>query len=138
MVVLLISRTLAEASCWRLKADLILRICWLLFPIFVNMSINRRNPPIIADGTRIFTDLAKNKYTTNPAIKVIIAVLVPDWNIPQITIAVVNMKKILSNLILEVIPKIKNAIADALALHPYVAASLKVDQYLINVPAFNK
>jgi hypothetical protein len=102
------------------------------------MSINRKNPPIMAHGTRIFTDLAKNRYTTNPAINVIMAVLVPDWNIPQITAAAVNKKNILSYFILEVIPKIKNATADALALHPYEAASLNVDQYLIRVPAFNK
>jgi hypothetical protein len=66
------------------------------------------------------------------------AVLVPDWNIPQMTIAAVNKKNILSNFNLDVIPKIRNATADALALHPYEAASLNVDQYLIRVPAFNK
>lgn len=92
----------------------------------------------MALGINIFTDFAKNKYTTNPAIKVIMAVLVPDWNIPQMTAAAVNKKKNLSNLILDVIPKIRNATADALALHPYEAASLNVDQYLIRVPAFSK
>jgi hypothetical protein len=100
--------------------------------------MNRKNPPIMAHGTNIFTDLDKNRYTTNPAINVIMAVLVPDWNIPHITAAAVNKKNILSYFILEVIPKIKNATADALALHPYEAASLKVDQYLIRVPAFSK
>ena len=47
-------------------------------------------------------------------------------------------KKTLSNFSLEVMPNTINATADALALHPYVAASLNVDQYLISVPAFNK
>ena len=77
-----------------------------------------KNPPIIALGNKILVDLAKNKKTTNPAIKVIIAVLVPDWNIPQMTAAAVIKKKILSNFILDVIPKIRKATADALALQP--------------------
>jgi hypothetical protein len=102
------------------------------------MSINKKNPPIIALGTRILTDFDKNKKTIKPAINVTIAVLVPDWNIPQMTAAAVNKKKILSYFIFEVIPKIRNATADALALHPYEAASLNVDQYLIRVPAFSK
>ena len=72
----------------------------------------------MALGTRIFTDFDKNKNTINPAMNVTIAVLVPDWNIPHMTIAAVNKKNILSNFTLEVIPKIRNAIADALALHP--------------------
>ena len=67
----------------------------------------------MALGTRILTDLDKNKKTTNPAINVTIAVLVPDWNIPQITAAAVKKKNILSYLILDVIPKIRNATADA-------------------------
>ena len=54
----------------------------------------------------------------NPAIKVIIAVLVPDWNIPHNTTTPVKKKKILSNFILDVMPKTRNATADALALHP--------------------
>ena len=95
-------------------------------------------PPIMALGINIFTDLDKKRYTTNPPINVTIAVLVPDWNIPQMTAAAVNKKNILSNFTLDVIPKIINATADALALQPYVAASLNVDQYLISVPAFSK
>ena len=61
MAVLLMSRTLADASSLLLNADLILRICWLLLPIFVNISINKRNPPIMANGTNILIDLARNK-----------------------------------------------------------------------------
>ena len=92
----------------------------------------------MALGTRILTDLDKNKKTIPPAIKVIIAVLVPDWNIPQMTATAVNKKKILSDFNLDVIPNIRNAMAEALALHPYEAASLKVDQYLISVPDCSK
>ena len=66
----------------------------------------------------ILNDLAKTRKTINPAINVKIAVLVPDWNIPQVTAANVSKKKILSFFIFDVIPKIKNATADALALHP--------------------
>ena len=92
------------------------------------MRINKKNPPIIALGIKILTDLAKNKNTIKPAIIVIMAVLVPDWNIPHMTAADVRKKNSLSIFIFEVIPNIINAMADALALHPYVAASLKVDQ----------
>ena len=42
------------------------------------MSKNKKNPPTMALGTRILTDLDKNKKTTPPAIRVIMAVLVPD------------------------------------------------------------
>ena len=61
MAALLMSRTFADASSFALNADLILRICWLLLPIVVNMSINKRIPPTIAHGTKILIDLAKNK-----------------------------------------------------------------------------
>ena len=72
----------------------------------------------MALGTNILVDFAKNKKTTKPAINVIIAVLVPDWNIPQMTATAVIKKKILSILNFDVIPKIRKATADALALQP--------------------
>ena len=37
----------------------------------------------IENGTAILTDFDKNIYTMSPAAKQNIAVLVPDWNIPQ-------------------------------------------------------
>jgi hypothetical protein len=77
-----------------------------------------KKPPNMALGTMILNDLAKTRKTINPAINVKIAVLVPDWNIHQVTAANVSKKKILSFFIFDVIPKIKNATADALALHP--------------------
>ena len=77
----------------------------------------------MALGIIILNDFDKIKKTTKPAIIVNNAVLVPDWNIPHITITEVIRKKYLSNFNFEVIPNIINAIAEALALHPYVAAS---------------
>ena len=77
-------------------------------PIFVKMSINKKKAPIIALGTRILTDFDKNKKTIKPAINVIIAVLVPDWNIPQMTKALVAAKKRRSQVILLVIDTIIN------------------------------
>ena len=93
---------------------------------------------MMALGINNLFDLDKNRNTINPAIIVIIAVLVPDWNIPHVTAAAVIRKNILSNFNLEEMPKIRKATADALALQPYVAASLNVDQYLIRVPALSK
>ena len=84
----------------------------------MNIRIKRKNKPAIALGINILTDLAKNKKTINPAIIVKMAVLVPDWNIPQVTAAAVIKKKILSFFIFAVIPNIKKATADAPALHP--------------------
>ena len=72
----------------------------------------------MALGINILTDLDKNKNMTKPTIIVNIAVLVPDWNIPQVTAAAVKRKNILSNFIFDVIPKTKKATADALALQP--------------------
>ena len=114
---LFMSRTVADASSF-LNADLILLICWLLLPILVKIRIIKKKAPTMALGISIFIDLAKNKKTIKPAINVIIADLVPDWNIPHMTAAVVNKKNILSIFNFDVIPKTKNATADALALHP--------------------
>ena len=88
-------------------------------------------------GMAILKDLDKTINTINPAAKLKMAVRVPDWNIPQITSTPDTIKKILSHLILVVIPIITKAAAVEAALQPYVAASLKVEKYLINDPPFN-
>jgi hypothetical protein len=46
--------------------------------MLVNIRMNKKKLPIIALGINILVDLDKNKKTINPAIKVIMAVLVPD------------------------------------------------------------
>ena len=117
MAALFTSLTFAEASSL-LKADLILLICWFPFPIFVKTKRNANNPVANEKGTAIFIDLDKNMYTINPVAKQIIAVLVPDWNIPHITAMETDKKKYLAFLILFVIPKIINADAAAAAWQP--------------------
>ena len=66
-------------------------------------------------GTATFTDFHRKIYTISPAAKQNIAVLVPDWNIPQITAAEINKKKILALFNLLVIPQIMKAVAAAAA-----------------------
>ena len=72
----------------------------------------------IAQGTRIRTDFDKNRNTNNPNIRVTIAVLVPDWNIPHITAKAVIKKNILSLLIFDVMLITKKAVLAAAALQP--------------------
>ena len=79
-------------------------------------------------GTAILTDLERNTYIKIPANIHAIAVRVPEANISFVTMIAVRIKNILSFFILDVMPKIKNATAVAAALHPYVAASLKVEK----------
>ena len=69
----------------------------------------------IEKGTAILTDLDNTTYTINPAAKQKIAVLVPDWNIPQMTAAAISKKKNFACLNLFVIPKMINAVAAAAA-----------------------
>ena len=64
------------------------------------------------------TDLDNTTYTINPAAKQKIAVLVPDWNIPQITKTDTTAKKIRSLLDFIVIAKMIKAAAAAAALQP--------------------
>ena len=90
------------------------------------------------NGIAIFTDFDKMMKTKRPAAMQKIAVRVPDWNMPQITQILMNRKKNFSHLILLVIANIMNATDEDAALHPYVAASLNVEKYLISVLAFNK
>ena len=77
-----------------------------------------KKAPTIALGTIILNDFDNTRKIIKPAIRVTIAVLVPDWNMPHITTAAANKKNILSFFIFEVIPNIRNATADALALQP--------------------
>ena len=88
----------------------------------------------IPKGMAILNDLDKMTYNMNPAAKENMAVLVPDWNMPQITNIPVKIKNSRSQLILLVMPNIINAAAAEAAWHPYVAASLNVllvQQYAI-------
>ena len=72
----------------------------------------------MALGIRIRIDFDKKRNTNNPNIRVTIAVLVPDWNIPQITAIAVIKKKILSFLIFDVMLIIKKEVLAAAALQP--------------------
>ena len=60
----------------------------------------------------------KNTYTANPAPKQKMAVLVPDWNMPQIMHTLITAKKRRSHVILLVITIIMKVTAVAAALHP--------------------
>ena len=77
-----------------------------------------KNANKIENGIAILNDLDKIKNNIKPAIKLKIAVRVPDWNIPQIIHKLMIKKNIFSRFILLVIAKIKNATDDAAALHP--------------------
>ena len=74
--------------------------------------------PTIALGTIIFIDFDKTRKTAKPPIIQNIAVRVPDWNIPHTTAIDTKMKKILSFVILDMIPNIRNATAAAAAWQP--------------------
>ena len=75
-------------------------------------------PKTIEKGTAILIDFDKKMYTKKPAATQNIAVLVPEANIPQKTKMPVVIKKIRSNLILDVIPNNIKATVVAAALHP--------------------
>jgi hypothetical protein len=72
----------------------------------------------IENGTAILMDLDKKTYIKRPAPKQKIAVLVPDWNIPQITKILIAARKILSQVNLPVIAIIIKTTDDAAALMP--------------------
>ena len=80
--------------------------------------MNAKNAKAIEKGTAILMDLDNTIYTINPAARQKMAVLVPDWNIPQITKMDTIKKKIRSFLNLVVIAKMIKAAAVAAALHP--------------------
>ena len=67
------------------------------------------------NGTAILMDFDKNTYKNNPAPKQKMAVRVPDWNIPQMTKALVAAKKRRSQVILLVIDMIINTTEAAAA-----------------------
>ena len=92
-----------------LKAERILLICWLLFPIVVNANREKDNANTIEKGIIILIDLDKNKNEPNPIPIHAIPVRVPDGNMPQRHARPVNMKKLRRRFILLVIPKIINA-----------------------------
>ena len=77
MAALFTSRTFADAS-FLSNADLIRRICWLPFPIFVKTRSIKNKAPIIALGIIIRTDLERTRNTANPPIIQKMAVRVPD------------------------------------------------------------
>jgi hypothetical protein len=80
--------------------------------------IKNNKPPIRADGIAILMDFERITYTANPANRQIMAVRVPEANIPKSTIDATDRKKILSAIIFMVDPNMKNATAVAAALHP--------------------
>ena len=86
-------------------------------------------------GQSFLKDFDKTMYAISPANNAPKATLVPDANIPHATRILVAIKKIRSLFSFVVIPIIKKATAVAAALQPKLAASLKVEKYLINVPA---
>lgn len=89
------------------------------------------------NGTAILIDFDNTTYTISPAAIEKIAVLVPDWNMPQITKTNTMAKNIRSLLNFVVMAKIMIAAADAAALQPYDAASLNVEKYRMSVPALS-
>ena len=86
--------------------------------MFVNAKKQKNRIPTIAEGIAILKDFDKTIKTAKPANIQNIAVLVPDANMLLITRTPITKKKILSILILEVIPKTRNATAAAAALQP--------------------
>ena len=80
--------------------------------------MNAKIANTMENGTAIFTDLDNITYTINPAAKQKIAVLVPDWNIPQITKIEVKRKKRRNLPFFVVMAKMINATAAPAALHP--------------------
>ena len=83
-----------------------------------------KTPKMIDTGTAIFTDFDRNTYAIRPAIKQPTAVRVPEGNIAHAQASPVIKKTILYFIILQVIPKIRNATdVDAIPI-PKFAASL--------------
>jgi hypothetical protein len=111
------SLTFDEASSL-LKAERILRICWLPLAILVNARNTNARHPTIAAGIAILNDFDNNVYTANPPNMHNIDVLVPDANILIITNAAIIKNTHLSFFILDVIPKMINATDAAAALQP--------------------
>ena len=117
IALLFTSRTFDDAS-FLSKAERILRICWLPSPIVVNARIKTKKINAMEKGTAILNDFDKKTNTINPATKQTMAVLVPDWNIPQMTQMLIIAKKIRSHVILLVIAIIRNVTDEAAALQP--------------------
>jgi hypothetical protein len=73
------------------------------------MRIDIKKAKNIPKGMAILNDLDNTMNNMNPAAKLKMAVRVPDWNIPQMTIAPIARKKIRSHFIFEVMAKIIKA-----------------------------
>ncbi len=73
--------------------------------------MNKKKPPMMADGIMILNDLDNTKNVKKPAIMQNVAVRVPEANICQVTSAPVIKKKKRSLLILVVMLMTKNKIA---------------------------
>ncbi len=73
------------------------------------MKVNMEK--IIENGMAILNDFDKNTYVSSPAPKVKVAVLVPDWNIPQMTAMEMRIKKYLFFFIFDVMPNMMKATA---------------------------
>ena len=80
--------------------------------------MKKKNPPIIIVGTAILNDFESTINTAKPPAIQNIAVRVPDANILLTTNNAMIMKNHLFFFIFVVMPKMRNAIAEAAALHP--------------------